>query len=112
MEINANNPVDNRVQGLETTPKVETVKQEKEETPGRQTTHVEANPDYHVNLSAASKQAAGEATTPLAPIDEAAIGAISENDAERLAQQTAAQLAQTNVSIANQGMQKALDLFS
>jgi len=111
MEINTNNPVDNRVQGLETAPKAEAVKQEEEKTPDRQTTHVEEGPDYHVNLSTASKQAASEATTPLVT-DETTVGAMSENDAERLAQQTAAQLAQTNVSIANQGIQKAVDLFS
>jgi hypothetical protein len=112
MEINANSPVSNQVQGLETTPRVDEVKQEKEKATGQQATQAEENPDYRVSLSEMAKQNIAEQINPLAGTQEKAQSDLTEQKAAELSQQTAAQLSQTNVGIANQAMQKAVDLFT
>lgn len=111
MEVNTNNPVSNKVQGLETTPRIDDVKREKEETSCQQTAETGEGPDYRVSLSEMSKQAVAELAAP-APTKEAGEGDLSEDEAARLSQQASTQLAQTNVAIANQAMQKAVDLFT
>jgi hypothetical protein len=111
MEINTNNPVSNQVQGLENTPRVGEVKQEEEKTTGQQAAQAEENPDYRVNLSEMSKQKIAEMTNSLTAAPEGAESGLTEQEAADLAQQTANQLSQTNVTIANQAMQKAVDLF-
>lgn len=112
MEINANNPVTNQVQGMESTPKANEAKPEEEKSTGQQATQAEDNPDYRVSLSEMAKQRLTETTNPLASPPKTMEGGLSEQEAADLAQQTSAQLAQTNVAIANQAIQKAVDLFS
>ena len=112
MEINANNSVSNQVQGLETTPRVNEVKQEDEKPTGHQAKQADKNPDYRVSLSEMAKQTAAERTNPLSAPQGKKESDLSEQEAAQLAQQTAAQLSQTNVGIANQAMQKAVGLFS
>lgn len=112
MEINTNNPVGNQVQGLETPPKVDQIRREKEETPGQEAAETKESPDYRVSLSETAKQAITELTSLQAPVPDAGEDDLSEQEADQLAQKTAAQLAQTNVAVANQAMQKAVDLFT
>jgi hypothetical protein len=112
MEINANNPVSNQVQGLESTPRINEVKKEEEQSTGQQAAQTEENPDYRVNLSEMAKQSSAEESAPMADKPNEDQRAISEQEAAELAQKTSSQLAQTNVAIANQAMQKAVDLFS
>lgn len=112
MEINAKNPVGNQVQGLESSPRVNEVKQEEEKSNGQQAAQAEENPDYRVNLSEMSRQKIAEMTSPMSPSEDETRSDLTEQEAADLAQETANQLAQTNVTIANQAMQKAVDLFS
>jgi len=108
MEINTNN----QVQGLKTATKISGVKREKEDAPGRQATHTEKSPDYRISLSDASKTAVSELTSAQAPGPGTKNADLSEGAAARVAQQTAEQLSQTNLSISNQAMQNAVDLFT
>lgn len=112
IEIHANNPVNNQVQGLESNPRVNEVKQEEEKSNGQQAAQAEENPDYRVNLSEMSRQKIAEMTNPISPPQDETRSDLTEQEAADLAQETANQLAQTNVTIANQAMQKAVDLFS
>jgi hypothetical protein len=112
MEINANNPVSNQVQGLETTPRVDAVKPEKDKATGQEATQAEENPDYRVSLSEMAKQNIAELTNPLEATQGKTESGLFEQEAAQLSQQTAAQLSQTNIGIANQAMQKAVDLFT
>jgi len=108
MEINTNN----QVQGLETAPKVSEVKREKEDAPGQQAAQTEESPDYRINLSDASKKAVTELSGSQAPGQNAENVDLSEKEAAQVAQHAAEQLSQTNASISNQMMQKAVDLFT
>jgi hypothetical protein len=108
MEINTNN----QVQGLKTATKISDAKREKEDAPGRQATHTEESPDYRISLSDASKTAVSELTSAQASGPGTKNADLSEEDAARVAQQTAEQLSQTNLSISNHAMQKAVDLFT
>lgn len=108
MEIDTNN----QVQGPETTTKISDIKREKEDAPGRQAAQTEENPDYRISLSDASKKAVNELTSSQAPGPGTKNADLSEEDAARVAQQTAEQLSQTNLSISNQAMQNAVDLFT
>ncbi len=112
MAINTDMPVSNQVMGLESAPKVNEVNREDEKSTGQQTAQAEENPDYRVNLSEASRQRLSELENPLAADQNMESGGLSEQEAEEMAQNTAAQLSQTNVPIANQAMQKAVDLTS
>jgi len=112
MEISNNNPVSNQVQGLESTPKASEVKREEKEVREQVAPQTEDNPDYRLSLSEEGKQATAEFAAP--PVDgQAADGAkLSDEQAVQLAQQTSAQIAQTDASISNQAIQKAIDLFT
>jgi len=112
MEVNANNPVSNQVQGLESSPRVNKVGQEEDKSNGQQAAKTEENPDYRVNLSEMSKQKMAEMANPLMAPEDGTNSDLTEQEADSLAQQTANQLLQTNINIANQAMQKAVDLFS
>ena len=111
MEINANNPVNNQVQGLESTPRVNEVKPEEEKATGQQAAQAEDNPDYRVNLSEMSRQRVAEMNSPMAAPQEGPEEAMTEQEAAGLAEQMANQLSQTNVAIANQAMQKAVGII-
>ena len=112
MEISNNNPVSNQVQGLEATTKASEVKREEKQAKEQATPQAEANPDYRLSLSEEAKQATAEFAAP--SVDgQAADGAkLSDEEAVQLAQQTSAQIAQTDASISNQAIQKAIDLFT
>jgi hypothetical protein len=112
MVINANNPVGNPVQGLDTSPRASEIRREKDEAPERHTAQTEETPDYRISLSDASKKAVAELTGPQVSGRGADKPDLSEDAAARLAQQTSVQLAQTNVSIANQAIAQAVDLFT
>ena len=108
MEINTTN----QVQGLETATKISDVKREKEDAPGRQAAQTGESPDYRISLSDASKKAVSELDSSQAAGQGTENESLSEEDAARVAQQTAEWLSQTNVSISNHAMQKAVDLFT
>jgi hypothetical protein len=108
MEINTNN----QVQGLESAQKVGEVKREKEDAPGQQTAQTEGSPDYRISLSDTSKKAVNELTRSQAPSPRSDRVDLSEEAAAQVAQHVAEQLSQTNASISNQAMQKAVDLFT
>ncbi|MFO7714784.1 hypothetical protein [Desulfosarcina sp.] len=108
MEINTNN----QVRGLETAQKVSEVKREKEEAPGQQASQTEESPDYRINLSDASKKAVAELTSAQASGQNTEKADLSEEDAAQVARQASEQLSQTQASISNQAIQKAVDLFS
>jgi len=112
MEISNNNPVSNQVQGLEATTRASEVKREEGEVKEQATTQTEENPDYRLSLSEEAKQATAEFAAP--SVDgQATDGAkLSDEEAVQLAQQTSAQLAQTDTSISNQAIQQAIDLFT
>ena len=112
MEISSNNPVSNQVQGLEATSKVDEVKREQEEAPRQSAAQAEENPDYRVSLSDESRQAVAELTSPPAADQPPGKTEITDEEAVRLAQQASEQLSQTNASISNQAIQKAVDLFT
>ena len=112
MEINTSMPVSNQVQRLETTSKASEVKREKEEAPGQQAVKTEESPDYRLSLSDASKKAIAELTRSHAPGPGAEKTDLSEEEAAQLAQQASQKLAQSNTAIANQAIQKAVDLFT
>ena len=115
MQIESNTPLNNLVQGVETTPTAGSVNQEKENAPEQraaETEMAEGTPDYQLSLSEQSKQALAEldqseesdATPPNTDLDE--------SEAAQLANQIAAQLSQQpNASISNLAMQRAVDLF-
>ena len=108
MEINAKN----QVQGLETVTKISEVKREKEDAPGHQATQTGESPDYRISLSDTSKRAVTGMTRSQAPGHGTENANLTEEEAARVSQQTAEQLSQTNASISNQAMQKAVDLFT
>ncbi len=108
MEINTSN----QVQGLETATKISDVKREKGDAPGRQATQAEESPEYRISLSDASKKAVSELTRIQEPGQGNINAGLSEEAAARVAQQTAEWLSQTNLSISNHAMQKAVDLFT
>ncbi len=108
MEINTTD----QVQELKTATKISDVKREKEDAPGRQAAQSEQSPDYRISLSNASKKAVGERPPAQAPGRGAEKADLSEEDAARVAQQAAKQLSQTNLSISNHAIQKAIDLFT
>ena len=108
MEINTNN----QVQGLENAQKVSDVRREKEDSPGQQTAQTEESPDYRISLSDTSKKAVNELDHAQAPDPRTDDVDLSEKEAARVAQHAAEQLSQTNASISNQAMQKAVDLFT
>jgi hypothetical protein len=113
MEINTTNPVSNQVQGLEATPKASEVKREDEEATRRQAEQTEADdPDYRINLSEESKQAIAELTSPPPAVQDGLNVALNDDEAAQLSQEVADQLAQANAAISNQGIQKAVDLFT
>ena len=108
MEINTSNGV----QGLETATKVSEVKREKEDAPGQQAAQTSESPDYRISLSDTSKKAVTDLTNARAAGQATERNDLSDEEAARLAHQTAEQLSQTNASISNQAMQKAVDLFT
>jgi hypothetical protein len=108
MEINTSN----QIQGPEAAPKASEVKREKEEASGHQVTRTEDNPDYRISLSKASKEGITESTRSQTAGQAAPKSDLAEEEAARLAQQASGQLAQTNASISNQAIQKAVDLFT
>jgi hypothetical protein len=108
MEINTKD----QVQGLEAATKISGIRREKEDGPGQQAAQAEKDPDYRISLSDASKKAVGETARSQASGKSAEKVDLSEEDAARVARQTAEQLSQTNASISNQAMQKAVDLFT
>lgn len=108
MEINTSNGV----HGLETATKVSEVKREKDDTPGRQAAQTAENPDYRISLSDASKKAVTGLVSSQTPVQATENTELSDGEAVRLAEQTAEQLSQTNATISNQAMQKAVDLFT
>jgi hypothetical protein len=108
MEINTGT----QVQGLEAAPKTTEVKREKEEAPGQQATQTEESPDYRIRLSGASKRAVADLANAQAPGQGTANTDLSEEEAAQVAHQASEQLSQTNASISNQAIQKAVDLFT
>ena len=88
------------------------VKREKGEAPGQQATQTEESPDYRISLSDTSKKAVSELTRSQAPGPSTDRVDLSEEEAAQVAQHAADQLSQTNASISNQAMQKAVDLFT
>ena len=112
MQINANNPVSNQVQELESVQKLGQGKEEKEQAAGQQVAQAEDNPDYRISLSEMAKQNIAEKTAPPEMIEKEAQSDLTEQEAAELAQNTAARLSQTNMAIANQALQKAVNLFS
>lgn len=108
MEINTNN----QVHGLESAQKVSEVKREKEDAPGQQTAKAQESPDYRISLSDTSKKAVSELTSAHASGQSNNNVDLSEEEAAQVAKHAAEQLSQTNVSISNQAMQKAVDLFT
>ena len=112
MEINTSNPVNGQVQGLETAPKVSEVKREKEDAPEQQAARTEESPDYKISLSDESKQAVAGLTSSRATDQNTEKADLSDEEAAQLAQQASEQLSQTNATISNQAIQKAVDLFT
>ena len=112
MEVPTNNPVSNKVQGLDPTPKTSEVRREREESPQQNTNQTEENPDYRISLSEESRQAVAELTTAPAADPSQTKVELSEEEALQLAQQASEQLTQTNAAISNQAIQKAVDLFT
>ena len=113
MEINTNNPVNNQIQGMTNTHRSEEVRPEEEKSTGQQAVQAEEdNPDYRVNLSDMAKQNIAGVAYPKEEDQYGAKNDLNDQEAVELAEQTAAQLSQTNVGIANQAVQKAVDLFS
>lgn len=113
MEVNTSNPVNNQIQGLTNTPKSAEVRPEEEKDTSQQAVSPEEDsPDYRVNLSEMARQNIAETTYPKENNQYAAGDDLDEQEATELAEQTAKQLSQTNVAIANQAVQKAVDLFS
>ncbi|WP_319522081.1 hypothetical protein [uncultured Desulfosarcina sp.] len=112
MEISNNNPVSNQVQGLEAAPKASEVKREEAQVKEQAAPQTEDNPDYRISLSEEAKLAVSEFAAP--SVDGQATGEamLSDEEAVQLAQQTSAQLAQTDTSISNQAIQQAIDLFT
>ena len=108
MNINTNN----QVQGLDSAHKVSDRKREKEDTPGQQAARAEDSPDYRISLSDTSKKAVSELPRSQAPGQPTENSDLSEEDAAQMAKHAAEQLSQTNASISNQAMQKAVDLFT
>ena len=111
MEINTNSQISNQVRGLESPPKTNEVRQEKDATNSQLTQQTKEKAGDQVNISDMAKEALAEKTNPLAN-QVAAENEINEQEARRLSEQTGAQLSQTNTPIANQAMQKAVDLFT
>ena len=111
MEISSHKPVSNQVQGLESTAKVSKVEREQKEAQQHRAQN-EENPDYRISLSDESQQAvsklAGQPTAGQSPES----GDLSEQEAAQLAERASEQLSQTNRAIANQAIQKAVDLFT
>ena len=113
MEINTSNPVNTQVEGLTNTQKNEGIRPEQEREASQQGVQTEEdNPDYRVNLSDMAKNNIAGVTYPKEDNQYAAGDDLNDQEAAELAEQTAAQLSQTNVPIANQAVQKAVDLFS
>lgn len=112
MEINSSNPVGDGVQGPGLAQKISEVKREKDETPDQQSTRAEESPDYRISLSDTSKKAVSDlaSTQATGQVDEKSD--LSEDEAARMARQTAEKLAQTNTGISSQAIQKAVDLFT
>jgi hypothetical protein len=108
MEISNNNPVSNQVQGLEATPRANEVKRDEEEVRKQ----AEDNPDFRISLSDESKMALSEMGGEQLSGQAAEGARLSDEEAVQLAQQTSAQIAQTDASISNQAIQKAIDLFT
>jgi hypothetical protein len=108
MEINTSN----QVSGMETAPKVSDIQREKEDPSDRKASLSTESPDYQVNLSNESKKATSELTATQAPRRDSKVADLSEEAAAMLAQQASEQLSQTNASISNQAIQKAVDLFT
>jgi hypothetical protein len=108
MQVNT----DNQVQALKTATKVGEVKREKEDTPRQQAAQTEESPDYRISLSDPSKKAVTELTRAQAPGPGTEKVDLSEEEAAHVARQAAEQLSQTNASIANQAIQKAVNLFT
>lgn len=112
MEISNSKPVSNQVQGLEAATKASEVKREEEEVREQAAPQTEDNPDFRISLSDESKVAVAELGGEQLS-GQAADGAkLSDEEAVQLAQQTSAQLAQTDTSISNQAIQRAIDLFT
>ncbi len=107
MEINANSPVN----GLESAAKIGEVKRDKADTPDQPAVEEKESPDYRLSLSKNASPATSEAAaaTP-AKIPESVD--LNAAEAAELSQSVASQLAQTQSSIANQGIQRAIDLFT
>ena len=108
MEINPSN----QVQGTETAAKVSEIKREKDEAPDQRAAQAEENPDYRISLSDASKKAVAELVGAQVPGQGTEKTDLSEEEAAHVSQQAADRLSQTNASISNQAIQKAVDLFT
>ncbi|BBO84374.1 hypothetical protein DSCO28_49400 [Desulfosarcina ovata subsp. sediminis] len=112
MQIENPNPVGSPVHGLESTPKVSEIKREKEEVSEELATKTEETPDYQLTLSDEAKNAVAEMNQPDAVDQHEPVSNLSEDEAAQLAGQAAQQLSQTNMGIANQAIQNAIDLFT
>ena len=108
MEINANAPVN----GLGTVVKSDAVKPEAKDVPDQQTVKDEGSPDYRLNLSKSNKPAVPEPAATALPANAAGLADLGETEADSLSRNVASELAQTTSAIANQGIQKAIDLFT
>jgi hypothetical protein len=112
MEIDTSNPVSNGVQAMGKAQKISAIKGEGEKTPDQQASLTEANPDYRISLSDTSKKAVSDLAGAQGADQIRGKSDLSEDEAARVAQQAAEQLAQTNSAISNQAMQQAVDLFT
>ena len=112
MEINSNDTVGGPMPSPATAAKATTAKTDKDDSSGQKADRTDDGPDYQVNLSENAKNSVSEATPPADVSPPVAGEDVSEEEAAHLARQAASQLAQTNTAIANQAMQKAVDLFT
>ena len=112
MEINTSNSINAKVRGIESTPRTDQVKREREDAPQAQATGVNGDPDDRISLSDASKSAVADLTSSTTTSRSNAASDLSDAEAVQLAQQTAEQLGQANTGISNQALQKAVDLFT
>ena len=112
MEVETTQPVNGQVQGLSAMQKAAPIKRDKEDAPENRATQTDETPDYRISLSDASRKAVAELTGGQAPEQTGEAVDLSENEAARLAEQASRQLARTDLSISNQAVQQAVDLFT
>lgn len=113
MLVDNNTSVGPSLQGVErpaSTPEIKYASEEAREQ--RQAVENEATEDDRVSLSDEAKTAMAEINQPTGTNQSPPAVNLTEEEAFQLSSQTAQQLSQTNTAIANQAIQKAVDLFA